>query len=144
MNTMVVENKRIERSCCFYVSDFHLEMILVPYINTRIEEKENITILTERKLRETLEILLAKMNLKEESKQRILELGWNQENKIEEDSNIIIIGSEKYIEEKNKEIENIKNKNIIDCYNFSEVKDNINNIINRYEKSLNTLGNDKF
>ena len=40
---MVVQNKRIEKTCCFYVSEFHLEMILVPYINEKINE--NITII---------------------------------------------------------------------------------------------------
>ena len=45
---MVVQNERLEKTCCFYVSEFHLEMILVPYINEIIDE--NITILTEIKL----------------------------------------------------------------------------------------------
>ena len=44
MNKMVVENNKIEKLCCFYVSDFHLEMILLPYINKKIEE--NIIIKT--------------------------------------------------------------------------------------------------
>ena len=61
---MVVENKRLEKTCCFYVSEFHLEMILVPYINEKIDEK--ITILTETDLKPTLELLMSKMNLKEE------------------------------------------------------------------------------
>ena len=66
---MVVQNERLEKTCCFYVSEFHLEMILVPYINEKIEE--NITILTEIKLRETLQILISKMNLKNPLKQCI-------------------------------------------------------------------------
>ena len=90
MKKMVVENERLEKTCCFYVSEFHLEMILVPYINEKIEE--DITILTEKKLRDTLEILISKMNLKEENKQKILRLGWDGEQNLKENSNIIIIG----------------------------------------------------
>ena len=76
MNKMVVEN-RIEKLCCFYVSDFHLEMILLPYINKKIEE--NIIIKTERNLEETVNILVSKMNLNEKNKEKILSLGWNGE-----------------------------------------------------------------
>ena len=72
---MVVQNERQEKTCCFYVSDFHLEMILIPYINKKIEE--NIVIITEKKLKETVEILISKMNLKKENKDKILSLGWN-------------------------------------------------------------------
>ena len=57
---MLVENK-IEKLCCFYVSDFHLEMILLPYINKRLDE--NIIIKTEKDLRDTVETLVSKMNL---------------------------------------------------------------------------------
>ena len=41
---MVVQDERKEKLCCCYVSEFHLEMILVPYINKKIEEKQEITI----------------------------------------------------------------------------------------------------
>ena len=139
---MVVENERLEKTCCFYVSDFHLEMILLPYINEKIEEE--ITILTEKDLTKTLGILISKMNLKEESKQKILELGWNTEEKIKEKSNIIVIGSKKYIMEKNKEIERTNAVSILDCYNFEEEKDNISQIIGKYNNTLNTLGKNNF
>ena len=139
---MVVQDKKIEKTCCFYVSEFHLEMILVPYINKKIEE--NITILTEKKLKETLQILISKINIKEENKQKILQLNWNGEGEIKENSNIIIIGSKKYIKNKNQEIENRNVISILDCYDFEEEKDNMNNIIKQYEKTLNTLGKNNF
>ena len=139
---MVVQNERKEKLCCFYVSEFHLEMILVPYINERIGE--NITILTEKKLRETVEILISKMNLKEENKEKILNLEWNGNKEIKENSNIIIIGSKEYIQEKNKELENKNVLNVLDCYNFEEEKDNINNIVKQYNNTLNTLGKHTF
>ena len=138
---MVVQNKRIEKACCFYVSEFHLEMILLPYINEKINE--DINILTEKNLKNTLEILLSKMNIAEENKQKIMQLKWDGEEPREK-SNIIIVGSKKYIEDKNKEIECLKPVSILDCYEFDEEKDNMNYIVKNYQKTLNTLGKSNF
>ena len=139
---MVVQNERKEKICCFYVSEFHLEMILVPYINEKINE--NITILTEKKLRETLEILISKMNLKEDNKEKILKLGWDGEEKIKENSNIIIVGSKEFIKNKNEELENKNVLSVLDCYDFEKEKDGIDNIVKKYKNSLNTLGKNNF
>lgn len=141
MNKMLVENK-IEKLCCFYVSDFHLEMILLPYINNKLDE--NIIIKTEKDLRDTVETLVSKMNLNEENKQKILSLGWNEKEykKLEDKSNIIIIGNKKYINDVNVQIKekDIKDATIIDCYNFEDTKDKIENIMGEYSRSLNTTG----
>lgn len=139
---MVVQNEEIEKNCCFYVSDYHLEMILIPYINKKIEE--NISILTEENLRETLEVLISKMNIKNEDKQKILELNWEGEDKIKNNSNIIIIGSKKYIEDKNKEIQDSNVLSILDCYNFEKEQNNMNDIIKKHDNTLNTLGKISF
>ena len=141
---MIVKNERKEKLCCFFVSEFHLEMILLPYINEKIKENEDITILTEIKLQDTVEILISKMNLEEENKQKILELGWNGENELKGNSNIIIIGSQEYIEKENKNIENINTSTIVDCYNFEEIKNNLESVTKNYKKSLNTLGKNIF
>jgi len=139
---MVAQNKKLEKACCFYVSEFHLEMILVPYLNKKIEE--NITILTEKNLKETIEILISKMNLNEEIKAKILKLNWDGDKEIKENSNIIIIGSKKYIENKNEEIKSKDAVSVVDCYDFEKEKDNINNIIKKYDNMLNTLGKNNF
>ncbi|MBQ2835451.1 MAG: hypothetical protein IJE68_01255 [Clostridia bacterium] len=141
MKEMVVQNEGIEKTCCFYVSDFHLEMILMPYINEKINE--NITILSQKNLRETLEILTSKMNIKEENKQKILQLKWEGEEP-KGNSNIIIIGSKEYISQKNEDIKNINPISVLDCYNFEEEKNNIEDIIKNYKKTLNTLGKNNF
>ena len=39
---MVVKDKKIEKVYSSYVSEYHLEMILVPFINSKIEEKEKV------------------------------------------------------------------------------------------------------
>ena len=40
---MIVENKRLEKLCCFYVSEFHLEMILLPYINKSLDDNYKLS-----------------------------------------------------------------------------------------------------
>lgn len=144
---MLVESQDIEKMCSFYVSDFHLEMILVPYLNKKIDNKEDIKILTEKNLQDSVNLLISRMNMAEDKKQKILNLGWDKdENTLTLKSNFIIIGSEEYIKEKNKEIKemNMSNVTIVDCYDFEEVKDNIHNIKSNYENNLNTLGSNMF
>ncbi len=141
---MVVGDKRIDKMCSFYVSDFHLEMILVPFINKKIEENEEIIIKTQKNLKDTLEILLSKINIKEENKEKILDLGWNvtENKKIEDKSNVIIIGNKNYISEINNKIreKNITDITVIDCYKFEDIKDNMNSIMNNYTVNLNATG----
>lgn len=144
---MLIESQDIEKMCSFYVSDFHLEMILVPYLNQKIDNKEEIKILTEKNLQDSVNVLLSRINMSEDKKQIILNLGWNKdENTLTKKSNFIIIGSEKYIQEKNNEIKqmNLPNLTIVDCYDFEEIKDNLNYIKSNYKNNLNTLGANKF
>lgn len=138
---MIIKYER-EKICCFYVSEFHLEMILVPYINEKINE--DITIITQKKLRETLETLISKINLKEENKEKILKLGWNGEQEIKDNSNVIIIGTKEFIKDKNKELEGKNILSVLDCYEFEKEKDDIENIVKQYKNSLNTLGKHTF
>ena len=137
---MVVQNKRLEKACCFYVSEFHLEMILVPYIDKKIEE--NITILTEKNLKPTINILVSKMNLN--NKEKILQLGWDGDKEIKENSHVIVVGSKEFIKEKNEEVRSKNTISVLDCYDFEDEKYNMERIIKEYEKTLNTLGKNNF
>ena len=141
---MVVENIQIKKICSFYVSEFHLGMILLPYISQKIERKEPILIVSEKNLLNSIKELVSKVNLKEEIKNQILNLKWNCSNivEIKDKSNIILIGKEKFIEDKVKEIEekNINEIQIIDCYYFEEIKNKMQDIVEKHDRSLNTLG----
>ena len=46
--------KKQERICSFYVSDYHFEMITLPYIENEIKQNHNVVILTENDLNETI------------------------------------------------------------------------------------------
>ena len=141
---MVVKDKNIEKMYSSYVSEFHLEMILIPFINGKIEEKENIIIETEYDMNDTLKTLLSKLNLKEENKEKILKLGWSKGNEknIENNDNIIIIGNKEYIEDTKRKImqKNVENLTIIDCYKFEDICNNITELASNYNGNLNTNG----
>jgi len=145
---MVIENKDIEKICNFYVSDFHLEMILLPYINKKIEEQEPIQIVSEKNLEDSINELISKVNIKENIKRQVLEMNWNSDklDNIKTNSNIIIIGTEKFIKEKNREVgeKNKEKIKIINCFNFEEVKNDMDKIILQHDNNLNTLGSDMF
>ena len=141
---MIANQMKIESKCCFCVSDFHLEMTILPYINEKIKENKNIVILTQNKLEDSIKILMSKISIK--NKEQILQLDWNNNNieKINEKENVVIInnGSKKFIEEKNKKIKEISNNNlieIINCYEFEEIKDEIVEIRERHTEVLNNL-----
>ena len=144
-----------ERICAFYASDYHFEMISLPYINERIEEKDEIIILTENNLEETIKTLLEKTNIKEEKKKEILKLNWENNDlnklkeiktKIEEEKNmtIFIKGKKNYIHNVNQNIEKWVAKNeqikIIDCYDIEEVGKNLEEIVKDYKEVLKTSG----
>jgi len=46
--------------------------------------------------------------------------------------------------QKNKEIEIFNPITVLDCYNFEEEKEEINNIIKQYNNTLNTLEKNNF
>lgn len=142
MNKLIVENKKIEKICSFYVSDYHLEMVLIPYINEKLSKNEEIEIISEKDLRETVNALVSKMNINECNKKKILELNWDKSKETELKENIIVVGTKSYLEKINNQIEEGKEKNIkvVNCFNFEEVKGDMGNIIKKYDKSLNTLG----
>lgn len=144
-----------EKSCVFYVSDYHFEMISLPYISKKLEENKKVLILTEDNLEDTIETLIEKVNLKEDKKNKILKINWknDDENKLKEikteiekenEIEIFIKGKEDYIKNLNKNIKSIvsdyENVKIIDCYNIEEMNENMNNIIESYDKIISTVG----
>lgn len=138
---MVVTNdKNIKKMCSFYASDFHLEMIILPYIEEKIKENKEIRIITENSLEESMNILLSKMNLK--NKDEILNIDWKNSNinNINDNTVLIINGTEKFIKEKNEEV-NLNNKHIeiVNCFRFEEVKDKIKDIVNEHKDVINNL-----
>ena len=141
---MTANKETTEKKCCIYASEFHLEMTIMPYINKKIEENKNIVIVTENKLEETMKILISRMNIK--NKDAICALNWNNSDIVEstgkDDLVIIINGNKKFIENKNKDIEKMQKNTkveLVDCYSFDEIKDEIVEIRANYTEVLNNL-----
>ena len=130
---MITKEFKLKKYCCVYASDFHLEMILLPYIKKNID-KFKIIILTEEDLSKSVKQVIDRTNLLEDEKNEILNLNWNNKNvdwdNIEEFTSIIINGKTDYINKINDKIKELglKNINIINCFNINEVQKNKINI----------------
>ena len=64
---MITKEHEVKKYCCFYASDFHLEMILLPYIKKNMY-KYKFMIFTEENLSDSMNILLNRTNLNKEEK----------------------------------------------------------------------------
>lgn len=148
---MITEEKNIEKTCSFYASDYHLEMIMIPYINKKMEEKINVIILTERNLNDTVKDVISKINLSESRKKEILKLNWKKSEqpsiKINKEQTIFVIGSMDYIKSANENIEvmvkkefkeNKSKTKVINCYSLEEAQTNATEITLEHTKVLNT------
>ena len=147
--------KTKDKICSFYTSDYHFEMISLPYINKKIEENKEVIILTENNLENTIKKLITNINLSEDKKEKILKLNWKNDdlkkfkliNKyIENNKNMVVFikGNENYIKNINKNIEKWIEKNadiqVIDCYNLEEISEKLDKVAANYTKVLSTKG----
>ena len=150
--------KTKEKTCVFFASDYHFEMITLPFIEENLRNNKKIIVLTENDLEDTIKNLISKVNLKEEKKEKIFKIDWKNndlkkfkeikkevENK--EDLIIFIKGKENYIKNVNENIEKWTNKidtvKIIDCYDVEEIREHFADVVNNYENVLSTTGERK-
>ena len=143
-----------EKVCSFYASDYHFEMISLPYIRESLKENRKVIIFTENNLEKTINKVLDGMNLDENIKNEILKIDWgdNDYKKLEdlekatlvnEKILIFIKGKENYIKNMENQISKISNdreSEIIDCYDVIELGNNTDRIAKNYNKILNTVG----
>ena len=142
-----------KKTCMFYVSDYHFEMIGLLNIRKELKQNKKIIVLTQDNLQESIEVLLSKINLKKEDKKEIEQIDWSEKEKQKyeqlqkeiNDNNevsIYIKGNEEYIQNQNNKInEMLLNSNkvsVTDCYNFMEIKNKSNEIMQNYDEKLIT------
>lgn len=154
---MIKDDERKEKLCLFFASDYHFEMISLPYINECLNNNKKVIMITENDLNGTVNKLLSNVNLNEEEKKEITKIDWqnNDLNKFKEikdaniegkDAVIFIKGRKSYIENMNKNINNwIKNNDtrIIDCYDVNEIQNDVHEIASKYNNLLSTSGVEK-
>ena len=134
MNLMITKEVDNINKCCLYANDFHLEMILLPYIKENLG-KSKFVILTQNNLKDTIKILLEKLNLSKKDISELYKIDWSTKTEekiknIQEYSNnknkttVVINGNVDFVKE-NIEIINSFNKNnidVIECYNVEDLK----------------------
>lgn len=139
-------NSNIKRTCSFFVSKIHLVTMILPYIYKKIKKNEKIKTILEYNLNNEVDLLISKINFKEEMKKCIGNIDWKktkiEKNVIEEKDIFLIVGSNSFINEhvnilyKEKE----KNFSIITCYEVHEKQNNMKEVLNENEYLLNTTG----
>lgn len=145
----------MKKICAFYASDYHFEMISLPYIEESLEKRKEIIILTENDLQSTIKTLISNINIEEKKKQGLEQINWKNDDlkkfkKIKRDTEenkdivIFIKGKENYIRNINKNIEKWTSKNnkvkIVDCYDMNEVAEKVDTLMAKYKIVLGTAG----
>ena len=130
----------MDRVCCFYASREHLMSILLPYINEKLEENQNIVTILEEDIGKETKALRRIFNFKKENWNKIEEVFKRKENLVNadfKDSIVIIIGSNSFLEQKNKIDEA---KIVINCFELMQGLDKIKRILEESNKILTTKG----
>lgn len=142
----------IIRICNFYISEWHLVMMLLPYIKENINNNI-VTTFLEKNVEENVKVLLSKINVNNEMKEKIEKINWkctDETNDInlasitnnEKRKLIIISGSMEYVNKINKKLEdkNLNNVKIVSCYKVNKNNKNIKEVLINHDKILNTSG----
>ena len=130
----------MDKVCCFYASGEHLMSILLPYINEKLEENQNIVTILEEDIGKETKDLKKIFNFEKENWSKIEEVLKRKENlKNSEfkDSIVIIIGNNSFLEQKNKIDEA---KIVINCFELMQGLDKIEKILEESDKILTTKG----
>ena len=130
----------MDRVCCFYASREHLMSILLPYINEKLEENQNIVTILEEDIGKETKDLKKIFNFEKENWSKIEEVLKRKENlKNSEfkDSIVIIIGNNSFLEQKNKIDEA---KIVINCFEVMQGLDKIEKILEKSNKIHTTKG----
>ena len=159
-----MENSKL-KICSFYVSDWHLTAMLLPFVEEKVKNNDNINTIFEKDITKNMEEILNRLQIDTQTKEKILNIGWKSRNLIKYDeiknylekiiknkgeTIILVEGNKERIEYINKNIDRwmekqsrkLKRKNIkvISCYEVTEFNENLQEILNKHDKVLNTSG----
>ena len=151
---MDTKENSITKLCSFYVSEWHLVTMLLPYINQKINEEAKIATILEQDITQNVKLLIERLNLKNEEK--ILALNFNKAeeikskiNELEENQELVVFinGSQEFIEKHNKKLEKYFSTHflkhpikIINCYEVIHLEGSVDYILEQHDKVLNTSG----
>ena len=151
--------------CSFYVSDWHLTVMLLPFVEEQIEKGENLQTILKKNITYNMKEILNRIQIKDTTKLEILNVEWknrnilkygeirkfmNKSTRNQKTVTIIIEGDKERIEYINKNIDKWIQKQdrkiarkqirIINCYEVNEFNENLQEILDKHDKILNTSG----
>ena len=157
--------KNILKICSFYVSDWHLTAMLLPFIEEQVEKGENLNTILQKNIVYNMKEILSRIKINEKTKTEIIDVDWKSKNllkygevkkfmekitKNHRTTTIIIEGNKDRIEFVNKNIDKWIQKRenklfrkqirIINCYEVNEFNENLQEILDEHDKILNTSG----
>lgn len=159
---MINRGKMINKVCSFYINDLHFITMTLPYINQEIEKGVTVINIFENEMLTEVENILSRMNLKEETKQEIKNIGWTstkttkysevktkliEHSKNKEKITVFIKGNPEYMSKVDLFLEKMINEvsikakeiNLIHAYEVGIYPEN-ESILEEHEFQLNTLG----
>ena len=129
--------------CSFYVSEYHLLTILMPYINEKISNLKNVEVILENDMIDCVRKYLKRNEMFNISE--IIKLNWKKAKKegteIKENTDVVIVcGKENFIEKVNMQIkEKEKIKEVINCFNIESLS-NLEDVVKKHDFVLRTNG----
>ncbi len=155
----------ILRICSFYVSDWHLTAMLLPYIEEAVERNEHLNTILENNILYNMKEILTRIKISDRIKEEIVKVGWENKKIIKygeikkylekitkqgDKITIIVEGKRERIDCIGKNIDkwlkksekNLRRKEIriINCYEVTEFNQDLNAILDKHDKVLNTAG----
>lgn len=151
--------------CSFYVSDWHLTAMILPYVEKAEEREEHLNTILEKNISYNMKEILERTKISERKREEIEKIGWENKNiikygdikkymekitKFHKKITIIVEGSkekiecigkniDKWIKKSEKKLEK-KEIKIINCYELMEFNQNLTEILDEHDKILNTSG----
>ena len=142
---------KITKACNFYVSEWHLFAALLPYLKNQLKEKNKIVIISQDNLKNGIEELVKKIDIKFENENGLGDISWLNENfmlEIKDEYspiNIIVRGTLEFITDINKYLKDnleivYRNLTIINCYEVFDTNNMLYNILDEHQFVFNTGG----
>ena len=132
-----------KKFCSFYVSEYHLLTILLPYIDEQIKNNQNVEVILEEDIIDSVKKYIKRNERFNTNK--IINLNWKKNKKddlkIKENVDVaIIVGKEDFIKKVNYiNEENVTLKEFVNCYNI-ETLSNLNEVVKEHSFVLKTSG----
>ena len=160
------ERLLLRKTCSIHANDLHFATVIFPYVSKQIKEGATIRTILERNEEENIEKVIKNVGLNSEIKEKIEKIDWKEsditkirktfklleeEIKLTKKIDIIILGTNIFIEKVNKALDLwVKNNmdkiginnvelNVINCFSFEE-NEKIDKILSFHDYILKTSG----